>query len=159
MKIRIPVVAFVAAAVMFACNSGSPGGPQDGNPPPGSGSGTTGNGSGSNGSGNAVIDGGNGSPGNGNGNGNGNDGDGGNGDQGNDGGDSQNLGTDGGYAPGSQGFMAPCHTSADCSGTGAICHDYTGKAEMLCTMSCTSAAQCPAPSTGCSPMAHVCAAG
>jgi len=49
-------------------------------------------------------------------------------------------------------FGEPCAMTTDCA-DGLLCYDFNAKG-MLCTKMCASAADCPAPSSGCNGMGY-----
>jgi hypothetical protein len=54
-------------------------------------------------------------------------------------------------------YMLPCGPGGTCSEAGTTCFSFTSKGQ-VCTKHCATAADCPAPSPGCSTMNSVCKA-
>jgi len=54
-------------------------------------------------------------------------------------------------------FLEPCGPNGACSVAGNVCFSFPSKGQ-ICTKKCTTAADCPAPSPGCTPSNGVCRA-
>jgi hypothetical protein len=52
-------------------------------------------------------------------------------------------------------YLSLCGPNGECAGEGARCFEFPSKGN-ICTKTCTQAADCPAPSPGCTPNNGVC---